>query len=740
MIPDADDPESWFTDHMYGGYSEDDLVALLPEYARRVRLRENQAVIFPIETAITVGKNRVVNAMIDYPEVSLVPPSLIVTAYVKGKSWTNRNWPCSFSPSTPRNHAVTLEKKTKTNTRRSSSRPRQIACGPITDDTVIKYLQRAHADSIPLVMQFTDGKVKHRGHVITALYAMSQDNGSGSERDIPVRKITDALFRLDTSALYLDRLNYGMTLATRLAGRRMEEDALQVLRSVPEREQYAYTRVQSSHGYDLEYYAELYNLGRIKNWIRYVKLQAGVGKTKKHKTIPPPGLSNPPGLLKSIPPPLGLSNPLGLSKPPGLLKSTPPLPGLSNPPSRSKPPGLSRTSPPPHPSQTNDRREEDEDEIGFSIDVRGDRISTAFDPINLETVPVAAWLSHPGNYVIQSAPGDPEWAVALSSTTLAAVLNAVNSEGHAIIGCTTGKTAAGKTAKEKTGILPLVSSRTLERYVNLIRLGIPVNGVVLQSKLRTLSSKTPTVLFSTGSTLLGTYSRYAAVHPPFLQLDPEHIAWAPSSKEQHLALSNYSKHWDAAINQYLRTGPEYWQTPEFAKYFRRFGRSKRVAQENVVRMVGLIDAAFGEAMVTGEPITVWRGVNPPNNSTWDKKVSGNWDDVPEAELQSKLFAGVQSGFLSTTVSPEVAENFVTNASGCCYQEIHVPVGTPYIVMHEGISQYAIEQEILFPRGVELRIVGHAKPTATFELHVPASVRERMLYGSRNICRAYPVYS
>jgi len=224
-------------------------------------------------------------------------------------------------------------------------------------------------------------------------------------------------------------------------------------------------------------------------------------------------------------------------------------------------------------------------------------------------------------------------------------------------------------------------------------------------------------------TIRGISEKYILHHPSshgFL-VEGEYMGFAT---KQSLSLTNYSKHWDIAMNAYLRNGPNYFLSDEFLKYHRRFGKNVDEARENVLKNIENIDMAFTYAPRTGDLVTVFRGTKNKQS------------DAP--------YTGVQSGFISTTANEDILEmgdTFISLSDKCCVYVYTVEAGIPYISMNK-LSHYSEEDEILFPRGLivtvddtEITEDGFKKYLCT--IHMPEDIQER--YPLKEKCIIYDAY-
>lgn len=155
------------------------------------------------------------------------------------------------------------------------------------------------------------------------------------------------------------------------------------------------------------------------------------------------------------------------------------------------------------------------------------------------------------------------------------------------------------------------------------------------------------------------------------------------------ALENYSFQWDSPINNYLRFGDNYFSTPIFIKFYKRYGSTIELAKKAIIEKINYIDKAFLEAAPRNENDTkiYWRGMKNSfqNFNNIGDKVSIN-------------------NFLSITEDFSVARSFsnIHNGSKCCLYKINISKGIPIIDMITS-TKYKGEKETLLPRNLILEL-------------------------------------
>ena len=139
-----------------------------------------------------------------------------------------------------------------------------------------------------------------------------------------------------------------------------------------------------------------------------------------------------------------------------------------------------------------------------------------------------------------------------------------------------------------------------------------------------------------------------------------------------ISLLNYTKYWDRVINLYIRSGRN---RDVLDDKWENFGETKEDVINAIERTIDYIDLSFREAAVITEPQIVFRGTQ--NGLT----------DPP--------YLGLNLGYLSTSIDELSALKFSDEL--CCFYEMHLDVGVPYIKMYK--SHFIEEREILLPRGL-----------------------------------------
>ena len=155
------------------------------------------------------------------------------------------------------------------------------------------------------------------------------------------------------------------------------------------------------------------------------------------------------------------------------------------------------------------------------------------------------------------------------------------------------------------------------------------------------------------------------------------------------ALEKYSFQWDAPINNYLRFGDNYFSTPMFIKFYKRYGSTIELAKKAIIEKINHIDKAFLEAAPRNENNTkiYWRGMKNSfqNFNNIGDKVSIN-------------------NFLSITEKFSIARSFsdIDRGSMCCLYKINILKGIPIIDMITS-TKYKGEKETLLPRNLILEL-------------------------------------
>jgi len=178
------------------------------------------------------------------------------------------------------------------------------------------------------------------------------------------------------------------------------------------------------------------------------------------------------------------------------------------------------------------------------------------------------------------------------------------------------------------------------------------------------------------------------------------------------ALTNYSYQWDSAINFYLRSGEDYFNTPTFIQYHKRFGKTINEAIANVKQKVLDIDRAFLEAAPRNENNSnvYFRGMQRPFEklaNIGDKETISNFISVSSAYNVALKFSGILRG------------------TKCCLYNITIDKGIPLIDMVT-TTKFKNEKEILLPRNlvfelVDIKFINHGLnkniPVAYIKVHL-----------------------
>ena len=156
------------------------------------------------------------------------------------------------------------------------------------------------------------------------------------------------------------------------------------------------------------------------------------------------------------------------------------------------------------------------------------------------------------------------------------------------------------------------------------------------------------------------------------------------------ALLNYSYQWDSAINFYLRSGEDYFNTSVFKQYYKRFGKTIEEAIANVKQKVLDIDKAFLEAAPRNEDnhTYFYRGMQRPFeklNNIGNKETVSNFISVSTAFNVALRFSGILRG------------------SKCCLYALQIDKGIPIIDMVR-TTKFKHEKEILLPRNLIFELV------------------------------------
>ena len=156
------------------------------------------------------------------------------------------------------------------------------------------------------------------------------------------------------------------------------------------------------------------------------------------------------------------------------------------------------------------------------------------------------------------------------------------------------------------------------------------------------------------------------------------------------ALYNYSWQWDGPINNYLRTGEDYWNSAIFIKYMdmKRYGNTKAESIKNIKAKIESIDKCFMEYAPRNQNDTklYYRGMKNGYG------FSGKGDEV------------IVRNFGSVSENIDVAYRFSDKVARCCIHELTIDKGIPLINMVT-TTKYKGEKEILLPRDLVFKLVG-----------------------------------
>lgn len=158
------------------------------------------------------------------------------------------------------------------------------------------------------------------------------------------------------------------------------------------------------------------------------------------------------------------------------------------------------------------------------------------------------------------------------------------------------------------------------------------------------------------------------------------------TKEESLALRNYSHIYDGPINSYLRNGI---LTEEDIPY-NMLHLSLKEFKIKIKEKINLIDRIFQKISITTEENILWRG-----------GLFHNSDD--------KIYLGMIKGYISTSRNFEIAKTFATPSKNFILQpkgfiyKIFVPPGIPIINM-ELYSNFDNEEEILLPKNCSFNLI------------------------------------
>ena len=182
------------------------------------------------------------------------------------------------------------------------------------------------------------------------------------------------------------------------------------------------------------------------------------------------------------------------------------------------------------------------------------------------------------------------------------------------------------------------------------------------------------------------------------------------------ALFKYSFQWDAAINNYLRFGETYFDTPVFKQFEKRYGDTHELACQAVRDKIEDLDRAFLEAAPRNENgnAVFYRGMKEPFQLAHigDTEIIQNYISITKTFSVALQFSGIRILF-------NEQGGFYLNKK-CCMYQITLDKGLPFINMIN-TTKFKNEKEILLPRNLIFRLTGVIKmkinPKAQYEIPV-----------------------
>lgn len=195
------------------------------------------------------------------------------------------------------------------------------------------------------------------------------------------------------------------------------------------------------------------------------------------------------------------------------------------------------------------------------------------------------------------------------------------------------------------------------------------------------------------------------------------------------ALYKYSFQWDAAINNYLRFGETYFDTPVFKQFEKRYGNTHELACQAVRDKIEDLDRAFLEAAPRNENenIVFYRGMKEPFQLVHigDTEIIQNYISISKSFGIALQFSGI--GLLYNYEKKE----YIVNKK-CCIYQITLDKGLPFINMIN-TTKFKHEKEILLPRNLIFRLTGVIKMKVNqplqyeipvIKIHVTTSYRDQ----------------
>ena len=192
-------------------------------------------------------------------------------------------------------------------------------------------------------------------------------------------------------------------------------------------------------------------------------------------------------------------------------------------------------------------------------------------------------------------------------------------------------------------------------------------------------------------------------------------------------LYRYSRHWDTALNGYLRQGETYFSSRHFGNFMAEHATATEELYEiqhsrkRIIQGIKDMDKKLQEAfLVYGETsekdILLYRGVK-------DQKSI-------QLPLLMKTMKLEERGILSTTIDDSIADEFA-GPKGYIF-EITVPAFTPFLTLCHS-SHVPREKELIFPKNSQIDFTSTEGKTWQGVLKVPSRMIRK-----RNPCQSYQV--
>ena len=354
-----------------------------------------------------------------------------------------------------------------------------------------------------------------------------------------------------------------------------------------------------------------------------------------------------------------------------------------------------------------------------------------YDPISLEECSVTEWISeHPDNFVLiadadnlKYQQGSDDLKGKVFCLKKSYFLNPQENEYY--VQC----------RKSKGQFLPKESLKGKNYYLNLGPYFGEKGMIPTKELARSLNKKQQVYSISRSSAsdkpFIGlTWLNLSTIGISKGDLANQHKSNLPFKDDVYFenlmasALYQYSGEMYQPINNFLRMGPDYWDTVGFGKVLRHYGQERSDMIDYVKRKIATIDKCFLEAAprLEGKKRVYFRGMR------------GVYDFRVNSEV-------IVTNYTSVSSKIQKAYSFTDVHSKCCLYELHLPEGMPYINMIN-TTIFKSEAEILLPRNLVFTYLGN-KPAKWGDYDVMKIEVDYMTDNQFKIddgCRNHPMWA